>query len=77
MLLIDRQLDGCGQSQRAYPAMRDALNATGRPIVLSLNGFNMSDVADAGDFANSWRTTGDDNDEFLASLVPRAFLNNE
>ena len=47
------KFDGCNQEQRAYPAMRDALNASGRHVVISVNGFNMTDVAHAGNFANT------------------------
>merc|ERR1711907_86538 len=71
------KFDGCGQEQRSYLAMRDALNKTGRSIVLSVNGFNMSNVEHAGDFANSWRTTPDDDVSFLDSLAPRIFQNDK
>jgi len=69
------KFDGCGQEQRSYPAMRDALNATGHPVVLAVNGLPVD--KHSGKFANSWRTTPDDDYEFNTSLVPRAFLNNE
>lgn len=69
------KFDGCGQVQRSYPAMRDALNATGRHFVISVNGLPVDD--NAGKFANSWRTTGDDDHDWVTSLAPRAFLNNE
>lgn len=71
------KFDGCGQEQRAYPAMRDAVNASGRPMVISVNGFDMTKVSQAGDFANSWRTTGDDDHGLATSLAPRAMLNNK
>ena len=71
------RFDGCDPEQRSYPAMRDALNRTGRPVLLSVNGFNISNVQHAGKFANSWRTGGDDNDSLLNSLAPRIFKNNE
>merc|ERR1712151_718032 len=70
------KFDGCGQEQRSYPAMRDALNFTGRPMILSVNGFDMKMVKEAGQFANAWRTTGDDDYPFVESLLPRAFRNN-
>lgn len=57
--------------------MRDALNATGRPMVVSINGFNMSVASDAGDVANSWRTTPDDDHFLITNLAPRIFKNDE
>ena len=69
------KFDGCDPVQRSYPAMRDALNATGRPILLSVNGYDMAEVDRVGEFANSWRTTGDDDDSLLGSLAPRIFAN--
>lgn len=69
--------DDCRQEQRSYPAMRDALNATGRHIVLSVHGISANVSANPGRLANSWRSTPDDNTDLISSLVPRAFLNNE
>mmetsp|Transcript_30617 Transcript_30617/g.99518 ORF Transcript_30617/g.99518 Transcript_30617/m.99518 type:complete len:481 (-) Transcript_30617:38-1480(-) len=46
--------------QRRYPVMRDALNATGRPILFSMCEWGVNDVWTWGaDVGNSWRTTGD------------------
>ena len=46
--------------QDRYVAMRDALNATGRPIYFSMCEWGYEDPATwASDVANSWRTTGD------------------
>lgn len=70
------KFDGCGQEQRSYPAMRDALNSSGRHVVISVNGFDMKQVSHAGEFANSWRTTPDDDVQFFTNLAPRAFSNN-
>ena len=45
-----------------YNRMRDALNATGRPIFYSLCSWGTDDVAEWGKLTgNSWRTTGDIN----------------
>jgi len=48
-----------------YPPMRDALNATGRPILFSMCEWGNNDPATwAGAVGNSWRTTGDISDNF-------------
>jgi len=48
-----------------YPLMRDALNATGRPILFSMCEWGDEDPATwAGPVGNSWRTTGDISDNF-------------
>jgi len=55
-----------------YTAMRDALAATGRPIVYSICEWGVNDPASwAGDVGNLWRTTGDisDNWNSLKSVV--------
>jgi alpha-galactosidase len=55
-----------------YTAMRDALAATGRPIVYSICEWGVNDPASwAGDVGNLWRTTGDisDNWNSLKSIV--------
>lgn len=45
--------------------MRDALNATGRPILFSMCEWGVEDPATwATDVGNSWRTTGDINDHW-------------
>ena len=48
-----------------YPAMRDALNKTGRPIFYSLCSWGEEDVWQWGNVTgNSWRTTGDISDNW-------------
>jgi len=48
-----------------YPPMRDALNATGRPILFSLCEWGVDDPWTwAPKVGNSWRTTGDIGDDF-------------
>ena len=43
-----------------YPAMRDALNKTGRPIFYSICNWGMEDTVEWGpETGNSWRTTQD------------------
>ncbi len=59
-----------------YPVMRDALNATGRRIFYSMCEWGQADPATwASDVGNSWRTTGDIQDNW-ASMVSRADQNN-
>jgi alpha-galactosidase len=51
--------------QPRYEAMRDALNATGRPIYYSLCEWGVEDPATwAGNVGNSWRTTNDISDNW-------------
>ncbi|MGA8117462.1 MAG: NPCBM/NEW2 domain-containing protein [Actinocatenispora sp.] len=58
-----------------YTAMRDALTATGRPIVYSICEWGSSEPWTwAGDVGNLWRTTGDINDSW-ASLKKIIRLN--
>lgn len=55
-----------------YPVMRDALNKTGRPIFFSMCEWGVDDPATwARDVGNSWRTTGDiqDNWEKMISIA--------
>jgi alpha-galactosidase len=55
--------------------MRDALNATGRPILYSLCEWGVDNPATwAPAVGNSWRTTGDISDSWLA-MTNRADLN--
>ncbi|SEG11650.1 alpha-galactosidase [Actinacidiphila yanglinensis] len=57
---------------RRYTAMRDALKATGRPIVYSLCEWGVNQPWNwAGDVGNLWRTTGDisDNWSSLKSII--------
>jgi alpha-galactosidase len=54
---------------RRYTAMRDALAATGRPIVYSLCEWGQQQPWEwAGDVGNSWRTTGDISDNWSSML---------
>ncbi len=54
---------------RRYTAMRDALAATGRPIVYSLCEWGVNNPREwAGDVGNSWRTTGDISDNWSSML---------
>ena len=53
-----------------YPVMRDALNATGRPIFFSMCEWGVEDPATwAMPVGNSWRTTGDFQDKFARLAV--------
>jgi alpha-galactosidase len=59
-----------------YPAMRDALNKTGRPIFYSLCNWGEEDTATwAADVGNSWRTTGDieDNWESFVNILDQQY----
>lgn len=48
-----------------YSTMSDALNATGRPIYFSVCNWGEDNVWQwANEIANSWRTTGDINNNF-------------
>jgi len=51
-----------GSSEADFVAMRDALVATGRPIILSING------ARGGKLANMWRTSGDIDPEWKSIM---------
>jgi alpha-galactosidase len=54
---------------KRYTAMRDALAATGRPIVYSLCEWGVQSPWEwAGDVGNSWRTTGDISDNWSSML---------
>jgi len=54
---------------KRYTAMRDALLATGRPIVFSLCEWgNQSPWEWGADLGNSWRTTGDISDSYSSML---------
>jgi alpha-galactosidase len=69
----NNQSDGSlGNYVKRYTAMRDALAATGRPIVYSLCEWGVNHPWTwAGDVGNLWRTTGDisDNWNSLKSIV--------
>ncbi|EAR94452.1 alpha-galactosidase (macronuclear) [Tetrahymena thermophila SB210] len=52
-----------------YPPMRDALNATGRPIYFSMCEWGQYNPATwAPEVGNSWRTTGDIKDRYSSFL---------
>ena len=52
-----------------YPAMRDALKATGRPIVYSITEWGQNKPWEWGaDVGHLWRTTGDIGDSFASML---------
>ncbi|XP_004364049.1 alpha-galactosidase [Capsaspora owczarzaki ATCC 30864] len=52
-----------------YPVMRDALNATGRPIFFSMCEWGVDNPASwAGKVGNSWRTTGDISDSWTSMI---------
>lgn len=55
--------DSCGEQASSYPAMRDALNATGRHIYYSIHG-----PTGVADIANTWRTTGDIDNSWSSML---------
>ncbi|CAF4627709.1 unnamed protein product [Rotaria sp. Silwood1] len=60
-----------------YPVMRDALNATGRPIFYSLCEWGVDTPALwAADVGNSWRTTGDISDTW-DSMISTIDTNNQ
>ncbi|CAF1035035.1 unnamed protein product [Rotaria sordida] len=60
-----------------YPVMRDALNATGRPIFYSLCEWGVDTPALwAADVGNSWRTTGDILDSW-DSMISTIDINNQ
>ncbi|UJR12125.1 hypothetical protein I4U23_016302 [Adineta vaga] len=60
-----------------YPTMRDALNATGRPIFYSLCEWGIDEPALwASDVGNSWRTTEDIQNYWL-SMLNNIDINNE
>ncbi|CAF1577853.1 unnamed protein product [Adineta ricciae] len=60
-----------------YPAMRDALNATGRPIFYSLCEWGIDEPALwAANVGNSWRTTEDIQNNWL-SMLNNIDINNE
>ena len=60
--------DGTSPKVR-YPPMRDALNATGRPILFSMCEWGVQDPATWSPLVgNSWRTTGDIFDAFRSMI---------
>eukprot|EP01099_Mayorella_cantabrigiensis_P002237 TRINITY_DN1991_c0_g1_i1.p1 TRINITY_DN1991_c0_g1~~TRINITY_DN1991_c0_g1_i1.p1 ORF type:complete len:400 (-),score=90.59 TRINITY_DN1991_c0_g1_i1:19-1107(-) len=68
-LKYDNCFNGNIDPKLRYPPMRDALNATGRPIFYSMCEWGQEQPATwAADVANSWRTTGDISDHWLSVL---------
>lgn len=68
--------DGCGGLDESYPRMRDGLNATGRQIFLSNNGYGpngRNSTKDPRTVSNAWRTTGDDDVAWIEKLMAGAF----
>ncbi|CAF4545835.1 unnamed protein product, partial [Rotaria magnacalcarata] len=60
-----------------YPVMRDALNASGRPIFYSMCEWGVDKPALwAPNVGNSWRTTGDISDKWK-SMLDNIDINNE
>lgn len=75
-LKYDNCHSGLYPPETRYPVMRDALNATGRPIFFSMCEWGVNDPAKwAGKVGNSWRTTGDISDSW-SSMIGRADQNN-
>lgn len=68
------KFDGCGGGFDAVPAMRDALNATGRPIVYSVHASIDKGVMQTS-FANMWRT-GPDIGPSYEQVIDRALISN-
>jgi len=67
--------DGCGSTQSSYPRMVDGLNKTGRHIFLSVNGVTPSSAA--ASVSNIWRTTGDDDVDFINKLMVDIFAQDQ
>ena len=64
-LKYDNCYDDGTSPQVRYPPMRDALNATGRPILFSMCEWGVQNPATwSGSVGNSWRTTDDIYDKF-------------
>lgn len=74
-LKYDNCHSGLYPPQLRYPVMRDALNATGRPIFFSMCEWGEFDPAVwAENVGNSWRTTGDISDSW-SSMIGKADAN--
>lgn len=76
--------DDCSPVAASYAAMRDALNATGRPVLLSIH--TPVELRGQPDLGNMWRTTADidstyesimktalENDRFATRAMPGAW----
>eukprot|EP01111_Echinosteliopsis_oligospora_P002805 TRINITY_DN1438_c0_g1_i1.p1 TRINITY_DN1438_c0_g1~~TRINITY_DN1438_c0_g1_i1.p1 ORF type:complete len:510 (+),score=182.54 TRINITY_DN1438_c0_g1_i1:69-1598(+) len=73
--------DNCNNNnikpEQRYPPMRDALNATGRPILFSMCEWGVDNPGEwAPKIGNSWRTTNDINDSW-DSMTWNLDLSNE
>lgn len=69
-LKYDNCNNGGASSRVRYPPMRDALNATGRPIFFSMCQWGEeSPWIWASPVGNSWRTTGDIGDNYKSFLT--------
>lgn len=74
-LKYDNCYDNNIPPEKRYPIMRDALNATGRPILFSMCEWGVNDPATwAPSVGNSWRTTGDISDNW-DSMISRIDYN--
>ncbi len=68
-LKYDNCYDNGIKPETRYPVMRDALNATGWPIVFSMCEWGVDQPATwAPSVGNSWRTTDDIQDNFASML---------
>jgi len=68
-LKYDNCNSGPDKPEVRYPKMRDALNATGRPIFFSMCEWGVDNPATwAAKVGNSWRTTGDISDHWDSML---------
>jgi alpha-galactosidase len=76
-LKYDNCFSGFEKPEVRYPIMRDALNSTKRKIFYSLCEWGVDNPATwASSVGNSWRTTGDIEDNWK-SMISRIDLNNE
>lgn len=66
--------DDCTPISASYEAMRDAINATGRPMFYSIH--PPADMIGRADIANMWRSTSDINNTY-ESIMEKALLNND
>jgi len=68
-LKYDNCNSGSQPPEERYPIMRDALNATGRPIFFSMCEWGVDNPASwAPEVGNSWRTTGDIADNWQSMI---------
>eukprot|EP01052_Picozoa_sp_SAG31_P021362 SAG31_NODE_1647_length_7645_cov_47.639544_6_plen_137_part_00 len=67
--------DGCGGPRDSVAAMQQALNATGRDIVYSINSPKAQVNVTNPSYANLWRTTPDTSNTYV-SMLNTALINN-